>query len=165
MYEPTYWLKIYFGAQLNLNKVFENSALMANGEESNQSICTLSLEELNTYNIRPEMQAITFEIKFMMFQMLQTIGQFHGRLLEDPPTSKVNFRELVTHFNSMEWLGLFPYSLKDCAKSWLNTLNSLAESFLIKYFSSTRNSWFRNEIVSFQQFENETLSEALERFK
>ena len=47
---------------MNLNKVFENSALMANGEESNQSICTPSLEELNTYNIRLEMQAITFEI-------------------------------------------------------------------------------------------------------
>lgn len=63
--------------------------------------------------------------------------------------------------------------MKDCAKSWLNTLapeaidswNSLAESLLIKYFSPTRNSWFRNEIVSFQPFEDEILSEALERFK
>lgn len=90
-----------------------------------------------------------------------------------PPTSKVNFCELVTHFNSKEWIGLFPCSMRDCAESWLNTLapktidswNSLAESFLIKYFSPTRNAWLKNEIVSFQPFEDETLNEALERFK
>ena len=43
--------------------------------------------------------------------------------------------------------------------------NSLAEKFFIKYFPPTRNAWFRNEIVAFQQFEDETLSEAWERFK
>ena len=70
-------------------------------------------------------------------------------------------------------LSLFPYSLKYGAKSWLNTIapgtidswNSLAEKFLIKYFPPTRNARFKNEIVAFQQFEDETLSEAWERFK
>ena len=70
-------------------------------------------------------------------------------------------------------LSLFPYSLRDGAKSWLNTLvpetidswNSLVENFLIKYFPPTINARFRNEIVVIQQFEDETLSEAWERFK
>ena len=70
-------------------------------------------------------------------------------------------------------LNLFPYSLRDDAKSWLNTLargtidswNSLAGKFLIKYFPPTRNARFRYEIVAFQQFEDETLSEAWERSK
>ena len=132
-----------------------------------------AVEELIPYNIRPKIQAITFEIKLVMFQMLQEIGKFHRLLLEDPPTSKVNFCELVTHFNSKELIGLFPCSMRDCAESWLNTLapetidslNSLVESFLIKYFSPTINAWLKNEIVSFQPFEDETLSEALERFK
>ena len=63
--------------------------------------------------------------------------------------------------------------MRDGYKSWLNTLasgtidswNSLAEKVLIKYFPTTRNTRFRNEIVAFQTFEDETSSEAWERFK
>ena len=70
-------------------------------------------------------------------------------------------------------MSLFPYSLRDGSKSWLNTLalgtidswNSLAEKVLIKYFPTTRNARFRNEIIAFQTFEDETSSEAWERFR
>ncbi|XP_062118982.1 uncharacterized protein LOC133832687 [Humulus lupulus] len=70
-------------------------------------------------------------------------------------------------------LKLFPYSLRDRARAWLNSLPSdsvstwkeLAERFWMKYFPPTKNSMLRNEITSFQQFDQESLYEAWERFK
>ena len=125
------------------------------------------------------MQATTFELKPVMFQILQTIGKFHGLSSEDPHLHLKSFLRVSDSFRfqgvdkDVIRLSLFPYSLRDGAKSWLNTLaprtidswNSLAKNILIKYFPPTRNARFRNEIVAFQQFEDETLSEAWERFK
>ncbi|KAL5554123.1 hypothetical protein UlMin_041524 [Ulmus minor] len=70
-------------------------------------------------------------------------------------------------------LRLFPYSLKDRAKVWLNSLepnsvtswNGLAEKFLTKYFPPTKNARMRNDITSFRQTDDESLFEAWERFK
>ena len=58
-------------------------------------------------------------------------------------------------------LKLFPYSLRDRARAWLNSLppdsvaswNDLAEKFLMKYFPPTKNARMRNEITSFQQLD------------
>lgn len=68
---------------------------------------------------------------------------------------------------------LFPYSLRDRAKAWLNSLepnsittwNKLAEKFLTKYVPPIKNARIRNDIISFQQTEDESLFEAWERFK
>ncbi|KAH9802981.1 hypothetical protein KPL71_001600 [Citrus sinensis] len=68
---------------------------------------------------------------------------------------------------------LFPYSLRDRARAWLNSLpsdsitiwNELADQFLMKYFSPTKNAKLRNEITSFHQLEDKSLYEAWERFK
>ena len=54
-------------------------------------------------------------------------------------------------------LRLFPYSLRDRARAWLNLLpsdsittwNDLADKFLMKYFPPTKNTKLRNEITSF----------------
>ena len=133
-----------------------------------------AVEELNPCIIRPKIQATTFELKPVMFQMLQTIGQFHGLPSEDPHLHLKSFLGVSDSFRfqgvdkDVIRLSLFPYSLRDGAKSWLNTLapgtidswNSLEEKFFIKYFPPMRNARFRNEIVGFQQFEDETLSEA-----
>ncbi|XP_022960432.1 uncharacterized protein LOC111461168 [Cucurbita moschata] len=176
-----------------LNQEFENPVMMANQERIIANAIQLAddrerairayahpaVDELNPCIIRPEMQATTFELKPVMFQMLQTIGQFHGLPSEDPHLHLKSFLGVSDSFRfqgvdkDVIRLSLFPYSLRDGAKSWLNTLaprtidswNSLAEKFLIKYFPPTRNARFRNEIVAFQQFEDETLSEAWERFK
>ena len=40
--------------------------------------------ELNPGIVRPEIQAPQFELKPVMFQMLQTVGQFSGMPTEDP---------------------------------------------------------------------------------
>ncbi|KAL5571470.1 hypothetical protein UlMin_021067 [Ulmus minor] len=63
-------------------------------------------------------------------------------------------------------LKLFPYSLRDRARAWLNSLpsdsittwNDLAEKFLMKYFPPTKNAKLRNDITSFQQLEGESLT-------
>ena len=70
-------------------------------------------------------------------------------------------------------LRLFPCSLRDRARAWLNSLpfdsivtwNELVDKFLKKYFPPTKNTKLRNEITSFHQLEDESLYEAWERFK
>ncbi|XP_030478162.1 uncharacterized protein LOC115695219 [Cannabis sativa] len=135
--------------------------------------------ELNLGIVRPKIQAPHFELKPIMFQMLQTVGQFGGSPTEDPHLHIHPFLEVSDSFKlqgvSEEALRLklFPFSLRDRARAWLNTLppdsvtnwNNLAKKFLRKYFPPTRNAKFRSEIMSFQQLEDETTSDAWERFK
>ena len=135
--------------------------------------------ELNPGIVRPEIQAPQFELKPVMFQMLQTVGQFSGMPTEDPHLHLRSFLEVSDSFKiqgvseEVLRLKLFPFSLRDRARSWLNTLppdsvtnwNDLAEKFLRKYFPPTRNAKFRSEIMSFQQLEDESTSDAWERFK
>ncbi|KAJ4705116.1 Retrotransposon gag protein [Melia azedarach] len=135
--------------------------------------------EPNPGIVRPEIQAPQFELKPVMFQMLQTVGQFSGMPTEDPHLHLRLFIEVSDSFklpgvteNALR-LKLFPYSLRDRARAWLNSLPSnsvttwqeLAENFLMKYFPPTKNAKLRNEITAFQQVDEESLYEAWERFK
>ncbi|KAL9411530.1 hypothetical protein AB3S75_045182 [Citrus x aurantiifolia] len=129
--------------------------------------------------VRPDVQADNFELKPVMFQMLQTVGQFNGLPLEDPHLHLKLFLEVSDTFKiagvSQETLRvrLFPFSLRDRARAWLNSLppdsittwNDLADKFLMKYFPPTKNAKLRNEITSFHQLEDESLCDACERFK
>ena len=99
-------------------------------------------QNMQTSIARPHIDAVHFEFKPMMFQMLQTIGQFGGFPHEDPHEHLKQFLEVCSNFiipgvseNAFR-LKLFPYSLKDKAKSWLNSLepNSI----------HTWNEWLRN---------------------
>ncbi|XP_062085645.1 uncharacterized protein LOC133791745 [Humulus lupulus] len=135
--------------------------------------------ELNPGIVRPKIQAAQFELKPVMFQMLQTVGQFSGMPTEDPHLHLRLFIEVSDSFKlpgvtkDALRLKLFPYSLRDRARAWLNSLPSdsvstwqeLAEWFLMKYFPPTKNAKLRNEITSFQQLDEESLYEAWERFK
>ncbi|XP_062088718.1 uncharacterized protein LOC133795279 [Humulus lupulus] len=110
---------------------------------------------------------------------IREFGQFSGMPTEDPHLHLRSFLEVSDSFKlqgvSEEALRLklFPFSLRDRARSWLNTLppdsvtnwNDLAEKFLRKYFPPTRNAKFRSEIMSFQQLEDESTSDPWERFK
>ena len=68
---------------------------------------------------------------------------------------------------------LFPFTLKDKAKDWLNSLPlgsvttwaDLAQKFLAKYFPPAKTARMRNEITTFSQFDGESLYEASEWFK
>ncbi|KAH9727218.1 hypothetical protein KPL70_008578 [Citrus sinensis] len=129
--------------------------------------------------VRPEVNTANFELKPVMFQMLQTVGQFNGLPNEDSHLHLKLFLEVSDAFKiagatqDALRLRLFPYSLRDRARAWLNSLpsdsittwNELADKFLMKYFSPTKNAKLRNEITSFHQLEDESLYEAWERFK
>ncbi|PNY16243.1 hypothetical protein L195_g012958 [Trifolium pratense] len=90
---------------------------------------------MNTGIVRPEIIAAQFEFKPMMFQMLQTVGQFYGAATEDPHLHLKQFLEA----NSIA------------------TWNALAEEFLAKYFPAVKNAKMRNDITSFRQGDDETL--------
>ncbi|KAI3677555.1 hypothetical protein L6452_36821 [Arctium lappa] len=136
-------------------------------------------EQLNSGIIRPHIQALHFELKPIMFHMLQTNGQFAGMPSEDPHSHLKSFMEITDALlipgvsNDALRLTLFPFSLRDRAKSWFNSLapgsvpswSNTAEKFLRKYFPPTRNAKSRNEICMFKQMDDEAIPDAWERFK
>ncbi|KAI3680669.1 hypothetical protein L6452_35442 [Arctium lappa] len=75
--------------------------------------------------------------------------------------------------NDALMLTLFPFSLRDRAKSWFNSLapgsvpswSNMAEKFLRNFFPPTRNAKSRNEIFMFKQLDDEAIPDAWERFK
>ena len=103
--------------------------------------------------VRPEVEAANFELKPMMFQMFQTVGQFSGLPTEDPHLYFKLFLEVSDTFKiagatqDALRLKLSPYSLRDRARAWLNSLpsdsiitwNELTDKFLMKYFPLTKN--------------------------
>ena len=84
--------------EAQLKKEFGNPVMMANQEKIMANAIHLEddrekvirayahpdVEEPKPCIIRPEIQATTFKLKSVMFQMLQTIGQFHGLPSKDP---------------------------------------------------------------------------------
>ncbi|XP_030502340.2 uncharacterized protein LOC115717494 [Cannabis sativa] len=112
----------------------------------------------------------------------QSLGYFlqFGRLpSEDPNMHLFNFEELCQTFK-MNGVSddairrrLFPFSLRERAKSWLvslppnsiKTWEELALKFLSKFFPPTKITKLRVDINNFTQHDNESLYEACERFK
>ncbi|KAL5574411.1 hypothetical protein UlMin_024008 [Ulmus minor] len=130
----------------------ERERVVDDRDRALNAFAQLNLDGLNSSIVQPEIEALHFELKPVMFQMLQTINGVTDDILK---------------------LKLFPYSLRDRARAWLNSLpsdsittwNNLAEKFLMKYFPPTKNAKLRNDITSFQQLEGESLYETWERYK
>ncbi|KAL5564932.1 hypothetical protein UlMin_028096 [Ulmus minor] len=130
----------------------EREVVLDDRDRALNAFAQLNLDGLNSSIVQPEIEALHFELKPVMFQMLQTINGVTDDILK---------------------LKLFPYSLRDRARAWLNSLpsdsittwNNLAEKFLMKYFPPTKNAKLRNDITSFQQLEGESLYETWERYK
>ena len=139
----------------------------------------------NLYNFAPEILQPTFEgngrfeIKPVMLQMLQAAGQFGGATGEDPHAHLMSFLEICSAFpmagvpqDSIRQT-LFPFSLKDEARQWaysfepgeITTWSQMVEKFMHKYFPPTVSAKRRRDIVTFEQKDSETLSEAWARFK
>ena len=78
--------------------------------------------------VKPDVQTDNFELKPMMFQMLQTMGQFNGLSSEDLHLHLKLFLEVSYTFKVVGAshealrLRLFPFSLRDRARAWLNSL-------------------------------------------
>ena len=75
--------------------------------------------ELNPGIRRPDIEATQFELKRVMFQMLQTVDQFSGMPTEDPHLHLRLFMEVSDSFKIASVtedalrLKLFSYSLRD----------------------------------------------------
>ncbi|KAJ9561910.1 hypothetical protein OSB04_007070 [Centaurea solstitialis] len=84
-------------------------------------------ELLNAGIVRPEINT-HFELKHVMFNMLQSSGQFRGLPSEDPHLHLKTFMEIADSFHLVTIsddalrLKLFPFSLKDRARAWFKEL-------------------------------------------
>ncbi|KAK8574662.1 hypothetical protein V6N12_062351 [Hibiscus sabdariffa] len=137
------------------------------------------LDDLNPGIVAPEIQAAHFELKPVMFNMLNSIGQFGGSPHEDARQHIRAFLEVCDSFlqqgvhEDVLKLKLFPYSLRDRARAWLSgvpagSLESwanLCRSFLMRYNPPNMHTQLRNYIASFRQGDDESMYERWDRYK
>ncbi|KAK8972461.1 hypothetical protein V6N11_070836 [Hibiscus sabdariffa] len=137
------------------------------------------LEGLNPAVTIPEFEAEHFELKPVMFNMLNTLGQFGGSPAENARQHLKSFLEICNSFkihgvsNDVLKLKLFPYSLRDKAKAWMNNLppgslqswTELCRSFLAKFSYNNMTDDLRNQITSFRQEDDEAMHEACECYR
>ncbi|XP_052289053.1 uncharacterized protein LOC127899634 [Citrus sinensis] len=121
-------------------------------------------------------EASRFNFKPGIIQLLPT---FHGLEYENPYLHLRDFEEVCNTYTDQNCsmniirLKLFPFSLKDKAKTWLQNLrsgsvrtwNNMQEQFLKKFFPPHRTNSFKRQITSFTQKNGETLYQCWDRFK
>ncbi|KAK8559163.1 hypothetical protein V6N12_042445 [Hibiscus sabdariffa] len=114
-----------------------------------------------------------------MFNMLNTLRQFSGSPAKNARQHLKSFLEICNSFmihevsNDVLKLKLFPYSLRDKAKDWLNNLppgsfqswTELCRSFLAKFSYNNMTDNLRNQIMSFRQEDDEAMHEAWEGYR
>ncbi|KAL4367015.1 hypothetical protein GQ457_05G018460 [Hibiscus cannabinus] len=131
-----------------------------NGEE-NQNAATIArprairdhltpiLDYLNPGIVAPEIQAAHFELKPVMFNMLNSIGKFGGSPHEDA-------RQHI--HRARAWLSGVPAGSME---SWAD----LFRSFLMRYNPPNMHTQLRNDIASFRQADDESMYECWDRYK
>ncbi|XP_050233798.1 uncharacterized protein LOC126682206 [Mercurialis annua] len=137
-----------------------------------------SLDDATTGIARPHVAANNFEIKPAFIQMITHNLSFNGLPSDDPYEHIMSFLELCNTFkmngvpDEAIYLILFPFSLKDKAKNWLQNLprgtitkwEDLAKKFLEKFYPPSKTAKLRMAITTFAQQDLESLYEAWERF-
>ncbi|XP_073041879.1 uncharacterized protein [Primulina eburnea] len=127
---------------------------------------------------RGTIAANNFELKPALINMVQQ-NQFGGAATADPHLHLRTFLEITdtVKINGVSdeiiRLRLFPFSLRDQARSWLQSLllgsittwADLVTKFLSKYFPPAKSAQLKIDITNFRQREFEVLYEAWERYK
>ena len=127
---------------------------------------------------QPPIEANNFELKPALITMVQQ-HQFTGHPSEDPnehPGRSMRMENIVK-LNGVRpdviKLQLFPFSLRDVAATWfdslpvgsMNTWEELVGAFMNRFFPPALTAERRGEIIVFKQGEDESLYTAWERFK
>ncbi|CAN6576807.1 unnamed protein product [Malus baccata var. baccata] len=121
-------------------------------------------------------EARNYDLKSSHFHMLPS---FYGIPNEDPLAHVKEFYNVVSGLRLQGVseanlrMRVFPYTLKDRAKSWLMTLapgslttwDAVAKKFLEKFFSTQKTATLRGQIFNFKQDDGEPFNECWERFK
>ena len=127
---------------------------------------------------QPTVEANNFELKPALITMVQQ-HQFTGHPTEDPNEHLGRFLRMANtvKLNGVRpeviKLHLFPFSLRDAAATWHESLpygsidswDELVEAYLCRFFPPSLTFERRREIIVFQQGEDESLYVAWERFK
>ncbi|KAJ9535332.1 hypothetical protein OSB04_un001557 [Centaurea solstitialis] len=126
----------------------------------------------------PNIPNNNFEIKHGTIQLVQA-NQFGGSALEDPHSHLRTFEKICNTFKmngppeDAIKLRLFPFSLRDRAAAWeeslpagqIETWNDMIRAFLNKFFPPGRTAILLAEITHFTQGDLESLYETWERYK
>ena len=110
--------------------------------------------------------------------LMPLLPTFHGMENENPYTHIRDFKEVCTTFMEgvpdMNLLKLkaFPFTLKDKAKIWLNSLRprtirnwaELQAEFLKKFFSTTKTKSLKRQIYTYSAYDKEKFFQCWERF-
>jgi hypothetical protein len=126
--------------------------------------------------VLPPTNATHFDLKPHVIQLLPA---FHGLDLENPYSHVKKFKDICATFKFQNFseesvhLRLFPFSLHDRAKAWLDSnmpgsitsWENLLNKFYNKFFPMSKVNECRKEISSFTQEEDEKFSESWERFQ
>lgn len=134
-----------------------------------------SSDEPCTIIVYPTVQGSNFKIKPALLILVQQ-NQFSGSPSEDPNLHISTFWRLsVTCKDDQETvrLHLFPFSLKDKASNWFNSLkpgsitswDQLRREFLCRFFPPSKTAQLRGKLYQFTQKNDESLFDVWERFK
>ena len=110
---------------------------------------------------------------------LQSLPHFHGVEKENPYLHVKEFEEMVgTFYNqpaqlNVARLKLFPFSLKDKAKIWLNALRpqsirtwaEMQEEFFKKFFPMHRTTTLKKDIQTFSEKDGEPFNVCWDRYR
>ena len=148
-----------------IESVFENLSIMEQEPNVVQEKTLLEYFSPISSNapsciVLPATNATHFELKPSIIQLLPS---FYGLEREDPYMHVKDFLEICSTFRFQNFseesvkLRLFPFSLKDKAKAWLNSLQTgsitswdeLFNKFLTKFFPMSKTDSLRREIYEF----------------
>ena len=128
--------------------------------------------------IAPATSVESYEINVALLNVV-TKEQFFGSPNEDATSHLNTFVELCDMQkkkdvdNDIIKLKLFPFSLRDRAKTWFSSLpknsidswNKCKDAFISKYFPPAKIISLRNDIMNFKQLDHEHVAQSWERMK
>ncbi|KAL1831085.1 hypothetical protein ACET3Z_000736 [Daucus carota] len=147
--------------------------------EASREFSRLKINDNQADTMEPAISASGIRIKPSIILKLQDTIQFGGSVLEDPNLHLRNFEKFITEldFNigpkDLVKLRLFPFTLRDVARSWFLTLsasttnswNQLEKIFCTRFYPLIKVSAIRNTESKFSQLSGEYLCLAWDRFK